>query len=109
MALGGYLAYTLSPYLGFWGALVVSPFLVAIIGLVVERIIIRPLYGRDPLYSLLLTFGLAMVIEDLIRTIWGGQGLPFSIPAVLSSPLSETYFFIKIGRASCRERGCRYV
>lgn len=94
MALAGYFAYTLVPYLGFWGALVVSPVLVAIIGLVVERIVIRPLYGRDPLYSLLLTFGLAMIIEDLIRTIWGGQGLPFSVPAALSRPLSDTYFFV---------------
>src|SRR5271165_4445192 len=94
MALGGYLAYTLFPYLGFWGALVVSPFLVAIIGILIERVLIRRLYGRDPLYSLLLTFGLAFMIEDGTRFIWGAQSLPFQIPAWLSRPLSADYFFL---------------
>jgi branched-chain amino acid transport system permease protein len=49
LAIGGYLAYTLIPYLGFWGALVVSPLLVAVIGLAIERVLIRRLDGRDPL------------------------------------------------------------
>lgn len=94
LALGGYMAYTLSPYIGFWGALIIAPFVVAIAGLVAERVLIRPLYGRDPLFSLLLTFGLAMIIEDLVRTVWGARGLPFSVPAALSHPLSQQYFFI---------------
>ena len=59
LVLGGYLAYTLTPYLGFWGSLLVSPLLTAVIGVAIERLMIRRLYGRDPLYSLLLTFGLA--------------------------------------------------
>ena len=46
------------------------------IGLLVERVLIRPLYGRDRLYSLLLTFGLAFIIEDGTRFIWGAQGKP---------------------------------
>ncbi len=94
LVIGGYLAYTLTPYLGFWGALIVAPLLTAIIGLVIERLLIRPLYGRDPLYSLLLTFGLAFIIEDLTRYIWGAQGLPVTIPAFLSQPLSYEFFFI---------------
>ncbi len=95
LVIGAYVAYTLSPYLGFWGALIAAPIVVAGLGLVAERFLIRPLYRRrDPLYSLLLTFGLALIIEDLTRTIWGAQGLPFEIPAALNSPLSETYFFI---------------
>jgi len=94
LAIGGYLAYTLVPYLGFWGALVVSPFLVAIIGALIERILIRRLYGRDPLYSLLLTFGLAFMIEDGTRFIWGAQSLPYQIPAWLAAPLSSEYFFV---------------
>ena len=94
LAIGGYLAYTLIPYLGFWGALVASPFLVAIIGIAVERVLIRPLYGRDPLYSLLLTFGLAFIFEDGTRFIWGAQSLPFQIPVWLSRPLSADYFFL---------------
>src|SRR6202142_4303726 len=56
LALGAYFAYTLMPYVGFWGALLIAPVLTAFIGLAVERLMIRPLYGRDPLYGLLLTF-----------------------------------------------------
>src|SRR3546814_16668370 len=67
LALGGYIAFTLDPYLGFWWALIVSPFITAIIGLMVERVLIRPLYNRDPLYSLLLTFGLAYVLQEIGR------------------------------------------
>jgi branched-chain amino acid transport system permease protein len=94
LAIGGYLAYTLIPYLGFWGALVASPFLVAGVGVLVERVLIRRLYGRDPLYSLLLTFGLAFMIEDGTRFIWGAQSLPYQIPSWLSRPLSLQYFFL---------------
>lgn len=94
LVLGGYLAYTLTPRLGFWGALLVSPLLTAVIGLVIERLMIRRLYGRDPLYSLLLTFGLAYILEDGTRFLWGAQGLPVSIPAVLARPLSVEFFFL---------------
>ncbi|HEY7242995.1 MAG TPA: branched-chain amino acid ABC transporter permease [Xanthobacteraceae bacterium] len=95
LVIGAYLAYTLNPYLGFWGALIVGPVLAGVIGLVVERGLIRPLYKRsDPLYSLLLTFGLALIIEDLTRTIWGAQGLPLEVPAILNSPASSQFFFI---------------
>ncbi len=94
LALGGYLAYSLTPTIGFWGALIVSPILAGALGLLVERVLIRPLYGRDPLFSLLLTFGLAMIMQDLIRTFWGATGLPFSIPNALGHPLSQVYFFI---------------
>jgi branched-chain amino acid transport system permease protein len=94
LVIGGYIAYTITPYLGFWGALVVAPLVTAAIGIVVERILIRPLYGRDPLYSLLLTFGLAFIIEDGTRFIWGAQGKPVTIPAFLAQPLSYDFFFI---------------
>ncbi len=94
LALGGYLAYTLIPYVGFWGALLLSPLLTAAIGLLVERVLIRRLYGRDPLYSLLLTFGLAFILEDGTRYIWGAQSLPYQIPSWLSSPLSTEFFFL---------------
>jgi branched-chain amino acid transport system permease protein len=94
LAIGGYLAYTLMPYLGFWGALLVAPILTGFIGILVERVLIRPLYGRDPLYSLLLTFGLAFMIEDGTRFIWGAQSLPFQIPDWLNTPLSSELFFL---------------
>jgi branched-chain amino acid transport system permease protein len=94
LALGAYIAYTLMPFVGFWGALLLAPFLTAAIGLVVERLMIRRLYGRDPLYSLLLTFGLAYILEDVTRIIWGAQSLPYPIPAWLTRPLSTHFFFL---------------
>ena len=94
LAVGAYIAYVLIPYIGFWGALAVAPFVTAALGLVVERLLIRRLYGRDPLYSLLLTFGLAYIFEDGTRTIWGAQSLPYPIPSELNSPLSSQLFFL---------------
>ncbi|HEV3248925.1 MAG TPA: branched-chain amino acid ABC transporter permease [Beijerinckiaceae bacterium] len=94
LVIGGYIAYTITPYVGFWGALVFAPFLTAALGLIVERVLISRVYGRDPLYSLLLTFGLAFMIEDGTRFIWGAQGKPVSVPAILSQPLSNELFFI---------------
>jgi branched-chain amino acid transport system permease protein len=94
LALGGYLAFTLIPYVGFWGALILAPFLTAILGLLVERVLIRRVYGRDPLYSLLLTFGLAFIFEDGTRYLWGAQSLPFQVPGWLVTPLSNDYFFL---------------
>jgi branched-chain amino acid transport system permease protein len=94
LAIGGYLAFSLIPYVGFWGALVLAPILTALIGVIVERVLIRRLYGRDPLYSLLLTFGLAFIIEDGTRFIWGAQSLPFQVPSWLVTPLSDDYFFL---------------
>src|SRR5579863_954318 len=94
LAIGAYLAFMLMPYVGFWGALVIAPVLTAVLGCIIERILIRPLYGRDPLYSLLLTFGLAFMIEDGTRFIWGASTLPFTVPDILSAPLSPDYFFL---------------
>ncbi|OIQ96206.1 high-affinity branched-chain amino acid transport system permease protein LivH [mine drainage metagenome] len=94
LAIGAYLAYSLIPYVGFWGALLIAPILTAMIGLLVERFLIRRLYQRDPLYSLLLTFGLAYILEDGARFIWGAQSLPYVIPDWLTTPLSSEYFFL---------------
>ena len=94
LAIGAYIAYSLMPYIGFWGGLLVAPLLTAVLGLFVERLLIRRLYGRDPLYSLLLTFGLAYIFEDGTRYLWGAQGLPYPIPQWLASPLSKRFFFL---------------
>ncbi len=94
MALAAYFAFTLVPYVGFWGALVIAPILAGGVGYIVEKLIIQRLYTRDPLYSLLATFGLALIIQDMLRTIWGAQGLPLAIPDFLNQPVSNTYFFV---------------
>ena len=94
LALGGYLAFTMSPTLGYWGALLVSPLLTALIGVAVERLMMRRVYNRDPVYSLLLTFGLAFVMQDMARYIWGPNGLPMGLPAALAQPINADLFFV---------------
>ncbi len=64
----------------FWACLVLAPVMVGMIGLVVERFLIRPLYGRGIDYPLLLTFGLAYIVVELVRIGFGTQGLPFDTP-----------------------------
>jgi branched-chain amino acid transport system permease protein len=94
LALGGYFAFMLIPSVGFFGALLIAPCLAAVIGLIIEWLLVRWLYGRDPLYSLLLTFGLAYCFQGMTRFLWGAQGLPMSPPAALQQPLSDTLFFL---------------
>jgi branched-chain amino acid transport system permease protein len=94
MAMAAYFAFTLVPYVGFWGALIIGPLLAGGVGYAVEQLIVRRLYMRNPLYSLLATFGLALIIQDMLRTIWGAQGLPLTIPDFLNRPVSQMYFFI---------------
>jgi branched-chain amino acid transport system permease protein len=84
LTLAGYLAFTLIQRgTNFWLALGISAILTVVIGLAVERTLISPLYKRIPLYSLLLTFGLALIAEEVFRLIWGPQSVPFSPPAAL--------------------------
>jgi branched-chain amino acid transport system permease protein len=94
LALGGYFAFMLIPTVGFFGALLIAPCLTAMVGIVIEQVLVRWLYGRDPLYSLLLTFGLAYCFQGGTRFLWGAQGLPMSIPVALQLPLSQDLFFL---------------
>jgi branched-chain amino acid transport system permease protein len=82
-AIGAYFAVILTNRIGFFGALVVSPVIVGCLGIVIERLLFRRFYRSDPILSLLLTFGLAMVIEQGLRIVFGATSLPFSIPAEL--------------------------
>jgi len=82
-AIGAYLTIVLAPHVGFGGAIFASPVLVALIGIVIERGLFRHFYRRDPILSLLLTFGLAMVAEQSLRMIFGAPPLSFSIPPAL--------------------------
>ena len=68
----------------FWLSLVVAPLLVGACGLVIERFLIRPLYGRSPDDPLLLTFGLSLVLVEVVRRVWGKIGLTFDPPPVLA-------------------------
>ncbi|MFY8016288.1 MAG: branched-chain amino acid ABC transporter permease [Limnohabitans sp.] len=82
-ALGAYFAIEVSAIWGFGSAIVISPVLVGLIGIAFERFILRRFYSADPIISLLLTFGLSMVIEQLIRMLWGAAPLASSIPTAL--------------------------
>jgi branched-chain amino acid transport system permease protein len=94
LALGGYMAFMLTPSIGFWGALLVAPIATAVLGFIIERLMIRRVYNRDPVYSLLLTFGLAFIIQDVCRYVWGPNGLPLGVPDAMSAPISDQLFFI---------------
>jgi branched-chain amino acid transport system permease protein len=80
--MGAFAAWMLLNYLGipYWGALVLVPILVGLTGVIVERLFISRLYHLDHLYGLLLTFGLALVLEGLFRRQYGISGLPYSNP-----------------------------
>src|SRR3984957_10396949 len=82
-AIGAYLAVVLTSRIGFAGAFLVSPVIVGLLGGVCERVFFRRFYRSDPILSLLLTFGLAMVIEQGLRMVFGASPLPFSIPPEL--------------------------
>ncbi|PHY07062.1 MAG: branched-chain amino acid ABC transporter permease [Alcaligenaceae bacterium] len=81
--LGAYGAVVLTQYVGFGGALVLSPVLVGLLGIAFERFLLRRFYQSDPILGLLLTFGLAMIAEQIIRMIWGSSPLAYSIPSAL--------------------------
>ena len=80
--------------LGYWPALVVAPLLVGAFGLLLERTVIRRLYKLDHLYGLLLTFGMALIIEGLARNAFGSSGMPYRIPQALSGPVDLGFMFM---------------
>ena len=93
--LGAYFGYVLLTKSGsFTVALIVAPLLVGALGLLMERFLVRPLYGRSPDDPLLLTFGLSLVIVEVARLIWGKIGLALDPPAAMSGAvnLGFTYF-----------------
>jgi branched-chain amino acid transport system permease protein len=98
-AIGAYLTLVISPYLGFSGALVLSPVAVALLGVVIERLLFQRFYRADPILSLLLTFGLAMVAEQALRMIFGAPPLSYSIPQALRGQVfigSFIYSFYRV-------------
>lgn len=86
-AIGAYLTIVLSPYIGFGGALVGAPVAVALLGMAIERFLFQRFYRSDPILSLLLTFGLAMVAEQGLRLIFGAPPLAYAIPSWLRGPV----------------------
>jgi branched-chain amino acid transport system permease protein len=81
-ALGAYISLEITKYLGFGPAVVLSPIAVAMLGILFERFLLRRFYTADPILSLLVTFGLAMIAEQFIRIVWGASPLSVNMPAV---------------------------
>ena len=82
-AFGAYVAVELTNRVGFYPAIVVSPVAVGLLGILFERFILRRFYAADPILSLLVTFGLAMMAEQVIRIIWGAAPLSQTLPQSL--------------------------
>ncbi len=84
--MGAFVAYFLLQEvgLGYWWALLLAPIAVGILGVVMERLMLKRLYALDHLYGLLLTFGLGLIIQGLFRNRFGSSGLPYAIPSQLT-------------------------
>jgi branched-chain amino acid transport system permease protein len=80
-ALGAYVSLVITQHLGFGASVLISPIVVGILGIAFERYLLRRFYSADPILSLLVTFGLAMIAEQAIRMVWGAAPLPSSMPA----------------------------
>lgn len=94
--LGAFVAWGLLEFLGipYWWSLLLAPVIVGAFGIVLEKIFIARLYKLDHLYGLLLTFGLALVIEGLARNQFGSSGMPFAIPAQLQGATDLGFMFM---------------
>jgi branched-subunit amino acid ABC-type transport system permease component len=86
-ALGAYFAFSMQKYVGFWLALILAPVLVGMVGLLLERLVIHRTYGGNPLFGLLLTFGLATALEEVIRMVWGKTGYSVAAPKFAAGSL----------------------
>lgn len=80
--------------LGYWVALFVAPIVVAAFGMLLERLLLRRLYNLDQLYNLLLTFGLALIIEGAFRQAYGVSGQPYAIPTELQGSIDLGFMFL---------------
>jgi branched-chain amino acid transport system permease protein len=94
--MGAFAAWMLLNYLGigYFPSLILAPLLVGLFGVILEKTIISRLYKLDHLYGLLLTFGLALVIEGLFRNGYGSSGLPYRIPDVLQGATDLGFMFM---------------
>jgi len=99
--MGALFTWMLLEYLGvgYWWSLVLAPLSVGLIGVVIERLLLQWLYKLDHLYGLLLTFGLALIIEGFFRHLYGVAGQPYSIPEELTGALNLGFMFLPKYRA----------
>ena len=98
--MGAFVAYFLLQYTGlnYWWALVLSPIIVGLFGIVIERTMLTWLAGLDHLYGLLLTFGLALVIQGIFQNYFGSSGIPYEIPDLLKGGVNLGFMYLPIYR-----------
>jgi branched-chain amino acid transport system permease protein len=99
--LGAFVAYFALSWagLGYWWALLLAPLLVGLFGIVLERTMLKRLYQLDHLYGLLLTFGVALMVQGFFRNEFGSSGLPYPMPAVLTGGYNLGFMFLPTYRA----------
>jgi branched-chain amino acid transport system permease protein len=99
--MGAFCAYFLlnKTGVGYWWALAIVPVAVGFTGVIIERLMLSKLYKLDHLYGLLLTFGLALIIQGLFRNEYGSSGLPYAVPAELSGGRNLGFMFLPNYRA----------
>jgi branched-chain amino acid transport system permease protein len=99
--MGAFCAFFLLQLAGldYWAALVIAPIVVGLSGILVERLFLQWLYKFDHLYGLLLTFGLALIIEGVFRNYFGASGLPYAVPDSLKGGINLGFMFLPIYRA----------
>ncbi len=94
--MGAFAAYLLLQYfgLGYWWSLLIAPIAVGLTGIVIERLFLRWLYKLDHLYGLLLTFGIALIIQGVFRNYYGSSGLPYRVPDQLQGGQNLGFMFL---------------
>jgi branched-chain amino acid transport system permease protein len=99
--MGAFVAYFALQWagLGYWASLVIAPVVVGLVGIALERTMLKRLYHLDHLYGLLLTFGVALVIQGVFRNEFGSSGLPYGIPAQLQGGYNLGFMFLPMYRA----------
>ena len=99
--MGAFCAYFLLQYLGlgYWWSLLIAPIVVGLVGVIIERTMLARLYKLDHLYGLLLTFGLALIIQGVFTNYYGSSGLPYQIPSELNGGYNLGFMFLPKYRA----------
>ena len=85
--------------LGYWPSLIIAPIVIGVFGIIIEKTMLSRLYKLDHLYGLLLTFGLALVIQGIFRNAYGSSGMPYEIPSVLTGGVNLGFMYLPIYRA----------
>ena len=94
--LGAFCAWFLLTYfgIGYWWALILAPLAVGLLGILIERLLIKQIANLDHLYGLLLTFGLALIIQGLFLNGYGASGLPYQVPPQLAGGQNLGFMFL---------------